>query len=48
MANGMDPAGLLIMSGLAKIVTGIIYRLPMSIELKKLWDSPVFNMAVGF
>lgn len=36
MVNGMDPAGLLIMMGLANIVTGIIYRLPMPIEPKKL------------
>jgi len=36
MVNGMNPAGLLIMMGLANIVTGIIYRLPMPIEPKKL------------
>ena len=34
--NGLNPAGLLIMMGLANIVTGIIYRLPMPIEPKKV------------
>ena len=34
--NGLNPAGLLVMMGLANIVTGIVYRLPMPIEPKKL------------
>lgn len=34
--NGLNPAGLLVMMGLANIVTGIIYRLPMPIEPKKV------------
>lgn len=34
--NGMDPAGLLVMMGLANIVTGLIYHLPMPIEPMKL------------
>ena len=33
---GLDPAGLLIMMGLANIVTGIIYRLPLPIEPMKV------------
>lgn len=33
---GVDPAGLLIMLGLANIVTGLIYRLPMPIEPMKV------------
>ncbi|MBW2146210.1 MAG: putative sulfate/molybdate transporter [Deltaproteobacteria bacterium] len=33
---GMDPAGLLVMMGLANIATGIIYRLPMPIEPMKV------------
>lgn len=33
--NGMNPAGLLVMMGLANIVTGIAYRLPMPIEPMK-------------
>jgi xanthine/uracil/vitamin C permease (AzgA family) len=33
---GMDPAGLLVMMGLANIITGIVYRLPMPIEPKKV------------
>ncbi|UCD72449.1 MAG: putative sulfate/molybdate transporter, partial [Syntrophobacterales bacterium] len=28
---GLNPAGLLIMMGLANIVTGLVYRLPMPI-----------------
>lgn len=36
MVNGMDPAGLLIMLGLANIITGIVYRLPMPIQPMKL------------
>lgn len=34
--NGMNPAGLLVMMGLANIVTGIVYRLPMPIEPMKV------------
>ncbi len=33
---GMDPAGLLIMMGLANLITGIVYRLPMPIEPMKV------------
>lgn len=33
---GMDPAGLLVMMGLANIATGIIYHLPMPIEPMKV------------
>ena len=33
---GLNPAGLLVMMGLANIVTGIIYHLPMPIEPKKV------------
>jgi len=33
--NGMNPAGVLVMMGLANIVTGIVYHLPMPIEPKK-------------
>lgn len=33
---GMDPCGLLVMMGLANIVTGVIYRLPMPIEPMKV------------
>lgn len=36
VVNGLNPAGLLVMMGLANIVTGIIYRLPMPIEPKKV------------
>jgi len=36
VVNGMNPAGLLVLMGLANIITGIIYRLPMPIEPKKL------------
>ena len=36
VVNGLNPAGLLIMMGLANIVTGIIYHLPMPIEPKKV------------
>jgi hypothetical protein len=34
---GLNPAGLLVMMGLANIVTGIVYHLPMPIEPKKFW-----------
>jgi len=34
--NGMDPAGLFIMMGLANIALGLIYRLPMPLEPKKV------------
>lgn len=34
--NGLNPVGLLVMMGLANIVTGIIYHLPMPIEPKKV------------
>ncbi len=33
---GVDPAGLLVMMGLANIVTGVVYRLPMPIEPMKV------------
>lgn len=33
---GLNPAGLLVMMGLANIVTGIVYHLPMPIEPKKV------------
>ncbi|GAB4338628.1 MAG: putative sulfate/molybdate transporter [Candidatus Abyssubacteria bacterium] len=33
---GMDPTGLLVMMGLANIVTGLVYRLPMPIEPMKV------------
>jgi len=36
VVNGLNPAGLLVMMGLANIVTGVIYRLPMPIEPKKV------------
>lgn len=53
---GLNPAGLLVMMGLANIVTGIIYHLPMPIEPKKVlavfaithqW-SPSLVYATGF
>lgn len=34
--NGLNPAGVLVMMGLANLVTGIIYHLPMPIEPKKV------------
>jgi len=34
--NGMDPAGLFIVMGLVNIVLGLIYRLPMPLEPKKV------------
>jgi xanthine/uracil/vitamin C permease (AzgA family) len=34
--NGLNPAGLLVMMGLANIVTGIVHKLPMPIEPKKV------------
>lgn len=33
---GLDPAGLLVMMGLANITTGLVYRLPMPIEPMKV------------
>ena len=33
---GMDPAGFLVMMGLMNIVTGLVYRLPMPIQPKKV------------
>lgn len=33
---GLNPAGFLVMIGLANIVTGIVYRLPMPIEPMKV------------
>ncbi|MFP4152561.1 MAG: putative sulfate/molybdate transporter [Alkalispirochaeta sp.] len=33
---GLDPAGLLVMMGLANIATGVVYRLPMPIEPMKV------------
>jgi len=32
---GLDPAGFLVMMGLANIVSGLVYRLPMPIEPMK-------------
>jgi hypothetical protein len=34
--NKMDPCGLLVMMGLTNIITGIVYRLPMPLEPKKV------------
>jgi len=34
--NGMDPAGLFFMIGMTNIVTGLVYRLPMPVEPKKV------------
>lgn len=34
--NGLNPAGFLVMMGLANIVTGLVYRLPMPIEPMKV------------
>lgn len=34
--NGLNPAGLFIMMGLVNIVTGLVYRLPMPVEPKKV------------
>lgn len=34
--NGLNPAGLFIMLGLVNIVTGLVYRLPMPVEPKKV------------
>lgn len=34
--NGMDPTGLFVMLGLTNIATGLIYRLPMPVEPKKV------------
>lgn len=54
--NGLNPAGLLVMIGLANIVTGIVYHLPMPIEPMKVlaataiaqrW-SPSLVYATGF
>lgn len=54
--NALHPAGLLVMMGLANIVTGIVYRLPMPIEPMKVlaataiaqrW-SPSLVYAAGF
>jgi len=33
---GVNPAGLLVMMGLANIATGLVYRLPMPIEPMKV------------
>jgi len=33
---GLDPAGLFIWMGLVNIATGVIYRLPMPVEPKKV------------
>ncbi|GAP12578.1 hypothetical protein LARV_00314 [Longilinea arvoryzae] len=34
--NGLNPAGFLVMMGLANIVTGLVYGLPMPIEPMKV------------
>lgn len=34
--NGMDPTGLFVMLGLTNIATGLIYRMPMPVEPKKV------------
>ncbi len=36
VVNGLNPAGFLVMMGLANIATGLIYRLPMPIEPMKI------------
>ncbi len=36
VVNGLNPAGLFIMLGLVNIVTGLVYRLPMPVEPKKV------------
>jgi MFS superfamily sulfate permease-like transporter len=36
VVNGLNPAGFLVMMGLANILTGIVYRLPMPIEPMKV------------
>lgn len=36
VVNGLNPAGLFIMLGLVNIVTGLVYRLPMAVEPKKV------------
>lgn len=36
VVNGLNPAGFLVMMGLANIVSGIVYRLPMPIEPMKV------------
>ena len=36
VVNGLNPAGFLVMMGLANIITGIVYRLPMPIEPMKV------------
>ena len=36
VVNGLNPAGFLVMMGLANIVTGIVYQLPMPIEPMKV------------
>jgi len=36
VVNGLNPAGFLVMMGLANIATGIVYRLPMPIEPMKV------------
>ncbi len=54
--NGLNPAGLLMMMGMANIITGVIYHLPMPIEPMKVlaataiaqrW-SPSLIYATGF
>ena len=53
---GMDPAGFLVMMGLVNIATGLIYRLPMPVQPKKViavmaiaqrWTPPMIY-ATGF
>ncbi len=36
VVNGLNPAGFLVMMGVANIVTGVVYRLPMPIEPMKV------------
>lgn len=36
VVNGIDPVGLFVMMGLVNIATGLVYRLPMPVEPKKL------------
>lgn len=36
VVNGLNPAGFLVMMGLANILTGLVYRLPMPIEPMKV------------
>ena len=43
VVNGLDPAGFLVMMGLANIVTGLVYRLPISLFLVFTFLSNALN-----